>query len=121
MTNRELDEWIAEHVMGTELETLRLWKGCRESPQVLVEMCDQLPAYSSSIAAAWSVVEKLQAYNPFWGSPSHTGFDLSPTIDVGIEAVNGWTCNFGDDTTRVYAPTAPMAICLAAKKAIESQ
>lgn len=96
---RELDALIAEKVMGIP----------EDSPQMEF---DGPPAYSTDIASAWQVVEKLQAFNPFWNRAAFMDFDLSPTDP------KGWTCNFGDDNTREYADTVPHAICLAALKMV---
>lgn len=74
--------------------------------------CEAHPPYSTDIATAWEVIEKMIKYNPFWEQKNCIDFHLSPTSPPG------WTCNFGDDTTRVYADTAPEAICLAALRAV---
>lgn len=112
-SGRELDALVAEKVMGLKhVFNADLTEGWIDIDTV----CRSLPSYSTDIAAAWKVVEKLQAYNPFWDADGFMEFDLSPTS--GVDGERGWTCNFGDDNTRAYASTAPHAICLAALKAV---
>jgi hypothetical protein len=69
-----------------------------------------IPHYSTDIAAAWQVVEKMLKIGQ---------------VNVGYHklADPSWACRIfgleGDLTDiEVYAPTAPLAICLAALKAI---
>lgn len=73
---------------------------------------------STSIADAWEVVEKLMADN--W------------MLDMGWGKPDWWVCFFApDDIDRLAyrgeaeafsrAPTAPLAICLAALEAVENQ
>jgi hypothetical protein len=123
---RKIDALVAEHVFGhvvtyaaeedrhsAEDDGLRIVK------DQATAWFDIIPCYSSSIAVAWRVVEKLHEFNPFWGCGWGTydfpGIQLNPT--KGPNGEKGWMCNFGDDTTHEYADTAPMAICLAALKA----
>jgi len=88
---RELDALIAERVMG------EMWG-------VGPNLEDTLPHYSTQIADAWLVVEKMRPY-----------FEIY--CDGG-----GWVARFGwadAGTLAAYADTAPLAICLAALKAVE--
>ncbi len=80
---RDLDALVAEKVMG--------------------ETClFTAPAYSTDIAAAWQVVDKLHA--------------LSFYLEVGSA---GWMARFANiSATEASAATAPLAICLAALKAV---
>lgn len=90
-TSEPLDEW--RHQLG-------LW-------------CEPVPHYSTDIAAAWTVVERLEAMG--W-VVRVSQYQLNPTK---------WNCRFVPTTgemldTGAYvfddAPTAPHAICLAALK-----
>lgn len=58
-----------------------------------------IPRYSTDIAAAWEVVEKLRHLDPILSTDRCE-----------------WECGFGEGPTghSAYAPTAPLAICRAA-------
>jgi hypothetical protein len=66
----------------------------------------RIPEYSTEIAAAWDVVERLKHLEPEmrWHDENH-----------------GWYLNFSKKDLEgiPYAETAPHAICLAALKAVE--
>lgn len=104
---RELDALVAEKVMG--------WVCICERKHQLCPVHDSY--YSTDIAAAWQVVERLK----------HDGWNVS------IGGDNGWGCTFykvlvrGNDAftstwTESHGPinaeNAPLAICLAALKAV---
>lgn len=115
MTNRELDALVAEKVMGwmkTPGKVEQVW--VRPGGPVPFEDVYKVqpPNYSTDIAPAWEVVEKLIAYNPFWEENNCLQFLLTPT------APKGWCCNFGDDNTLAYGDAASHAICLAALKVL---
>jgi hypothetical protein len=125
IAGRELDALVAEKVMGLRRVTEYSEEfAYPHYPGDFVnsdghrvfssfdEPTHQLPKYSSDISAAWEVVEKFIKFNPFWEENDSLWFDLSPTKPPG------WYCNFGDSSTSVYADTAPLAICLAALKAV---
>ena len=111
----ELDALIAEKVMGFAVKlwphTDRLFVAERgNGTQIL------LPAYSTDIAAAWEVVEKL-------GERFHARL-LTPFIRSGD---NHYWCGFtplgmtgfnGRPDYEAVAETAPLAICRAALKAV---
>ena len=108
MTDRELDALVAEKVFGeliwpaTEARNVGIKRGKFH--------WDPLPAYSTDIAAAWEVVEKLTDY------PSYMDIQITYTASNGwfIEFSKGETsfssCNQDDELTR--------AVCLAALKAL---
>jgi hypothetical protein len=98
---RELDALVAEKVTG--------WPAARDAKAISEtgywtagdeRFIHGLPAYSTEIAAAWQVVEKLIAT----GDWCDFELDYEPTLL--------WCCG-----GKTYAPTAPHAICLAALKA----
>lgn len=67
------------------------------------ELLDELPYYSTDIAAAWEVVEKL---------------DLLSTLLLQKNSSGVWGV-WNEDTGQVhFGDTAPHAICLAALKAV---
>ena len=119
MTDRELDVLVAEKVMGELMPSppsdqdgdLAIAGSGRFSPRgawMVVSIYDEgdvprwepMP-YSTDIAAAWKVVEKLG----IWVCPSDNAH--------GWQA--GWYYNTDPgDTAGSYGDTAPRAICLAA-------
>lgn len=128
-TGRELDIVVAEKVMGwfwqnpfsqyAEVKLLvppigdkkRHWGGVYDNG-----IPDWLPNYSTNIADAWQVLEKLD---------SEFKVEIR-SIDDSCEFVeNKWTCSFKNKISakvcRVYAETAPHAICLAALGAMGYQ
>lgn len=107
---RELDAEVAERVMGWRVERQR-----GNSPW-LVKRPDhewsriEQHAFSTDIAAAWQVVEKMQADG--WGHKhlTHSQYAESPSVEwtfmqpgKGIRSI-----------VKAEAMTAPLAICLAA-------
>lgn len=101
---RPLDALVAERVMGlmahriTVNEALHLMtNGPRPGEPVPVRF------YSTDIAAAWEVVEKLHLC------------ELGMLVDG--EGSASWRCVFGGPAF-AEAHTAPLAICLAALKAV---
>lgn len=109
---RELDALIAEKVMGFETVNFK-----SSDPHEIIVTKDAegnmrmaVPFYSTDIAAAWEVVEKLR---DTWAIELH-GRD------------GAWSClvEEGDEVTAHFiaiaeADTAPLAICLAALKVVE--
>ena len=110
---RELDKLVAQKVMGAfvrqnekGLYDLVIPGGVNQVD--FVEADDALeasPPYSTDIAAAWEVVERL-------ADGSHGGFDC------GIDWDGGWWACFEEPGGNKYhvenQDTAPQAICLAA-------
>lgn len=74
---------------------------------------DGFPHYSTDIAAAWLVVEKMRTRSRFLHLMEHGSVVEGPPL---------WRCQFiGDDdgpSDCEFADTAPLAICLAALKAV---
>ena len=108
---RELDALVAEKVM--ECHLIRFINGlgnldirCGCSPDQHNEQdgacCGFLCDYSTSIDAAWEMVEKLAG-----------------TFRLEYEKYSGWNCELGLGSC--HADTAPLAICLAALQAVGSQ
>lgn len=109
MNNREIDALVAEHVMGLWLVDGGYVKGYFEiegikTPHKIVE----IPSFSTDIAAAWGVVERM-AQEGWLMSIFHCG-------SFGYRVVALTTTPESNDT---FATTdeAPLAICLAALKA----
>ena len=109
MTNEELraiDAEVHTKVMGGE---------CFEYNDFLCDgapgpypLC--VPDYSSNMQAAWLVVEKLYALK---GMP----------VQVSTHGAGGaaWVCEVGGLYAVANAPTAPLAICRAALRAVEGK
>lgn len=130
---RELDALIAEKVMGLEViksgaECSMFTPGARwvpggeyyELPVLLAvesgtdpaDVNDPyLAAYTTDIAAAWRVVEKLRAQGVY--------------LDVRSESAAYGVSGFDRSKNQIIAshrtPTAPLAICRAALAAVESE
>lgn len=108
---RELDALVAEKVMGLNIRPvvheyglspqLKLAPGSINYVGTYTEI-PEVPPYSTDIAAAWGVVEKLR----------ERGF--------GFSLNDGWIAWFlaGRSDWHADAETAPHAICLAALKAV---
>ena len=118
---RNLDVLVAEKVMG--------WKNISPhysktpwgtDPKHGMNWC-QLPSYSTYIVAAWEVVEKMASLD--WD------VNISLSSKLPSDDVERWYCEMtcGDDNAawrddfrfiQIWASTAPLAICLAALKAV---
>ena len=103
---RELDALVAERVMGLTLGTVgtQLYYEGNGSLEIL-------PRYSTDIAAAWEVVEKMHVVHGFEG---HNEFLL-----VCSDEDEAWYCEFPKPKWEdASANTPSLAICLAALKAV---
>ena len=124
---RELDELVAEKVlgwnvfMGTEIpESItmrdvpedrrhlkRVW--VRGGVRMACEECGDMPAFSEDISAAFRVVEEIRG----------CGFNVTIGFSWVFEA---WVCECSNIFTKKYYTkiefSQPMAICLAALKAV---
>lgn len=118
---RELDALVAEKVMGWTLGKPHLLHGYLMHGSVEIEcwegsLKDNVTQTkdswhpSTDIRWAWEVVEKLKRY----------GFELGYQFDESGELE--WDASFDmerhSEAHCVYAPTAPLAICKAALKAV---
>jgi hypothetical protein len=112
--SKEIDAMVAREVFGHKV-CLDFHDG-RNEPILVVgipnpyKLCPEVPPYSSDIAAAWLIVEKMRKH------------DWSVTIGQHIDL--SWRCKFTDDETLIEvistAPTASEAICLAALEAVNA-
>lgn len=109
---RELDALIAEKVMGLKLKR-------EDCNSYWIDSDGEEPAYptefSTDIAAAWEVVEKVNLFV----------FPLRGLWVSGSSDDEQYFCDFGDIATidgsyynAARATTAPHAICLAALKSV---
>ena len=117
-TEQHLDLLVAEHVMGWRKPTrpYQAWDRRPDVPGVILCRQHELPHFSTDIAAAWQVVEKLRE---------------RCTVDISVEHSVARVRVFrGDrydllpgavrDLAQVEARTAPLAICLAALQAVQA-
>lgn len=117
MNLREIDALVAEKVMGHTVEP-RL-------PGLSGEYWDDTDGgivsdYSSDIAAAWQVVEKFVEQVKADRNMEISfvmGFDGSHW-EAGIWKHDEWYLGGGGYVHEIKADTAPLAICLAALKAV---
>lgn len=104
--SRELDARIAEHVMGWT--DVRLYFANSGDPEALGTAPgngrEVVPDYSTDIAAAWLVVQKLGARG-FMMHKSVVGNYWRARFDIPVLAM---------EEPYVLAETAPLAICQAA-------
>ncbi|MCU5339312.1 hypothetical protein OCA10_08895 [Bacillus cereus] len=118
MNDKPIDELVAEKVMGwiKPPETSILKSMWVETPIGAVH--PQLPKFSTNIEDAWLVVEKLRSLKEINGEKVR----LMPKI-IGTEKPNLWACTVNDFLnykclSDVMNKSAPMAICIAALKAV---
>lgn len=106
MNLRDIDALVADHVIK-----YRGYKHCDDCYQEAV-----VPAYSSDIAAAWQVVEKVGPH--LKNGTLSIDFQVEWDLDMWRA---GWTWYGYDGPEWVYdarSESAPLAICLAALKAV---
>lgn len=119
---RELDALVAEKVMGLKVRKEKVPNG-HGHPAAHYDLVDfwygknedigHLPHYSTDISAAWKVMEKLKTLVK---SPGY--------VDVGTNNdKDGWSCELvrrsGEGgQPAIFAPTAPLAICLTALETV---
>ncbi len=117
MTDRELDALVAEHVFKLKLikpQSLWIQEGWFNESNKLIYPMPSLPHYSTNIADAWEVVEKMTKNNLHFklqqGFNQHTE---KPFVTVSFNEYNNghqWFC--------YEQESAPKAIVLAALKAM---
>lgn len=111
LPGRNLDALIAEKVMQFNIDP-------RDVCLCGLKFCEihgVYPHYSTDIATAWQVVEKLWAIR---------GRDFQ-NLEVARDLVIGWTCRLApgpgtcDPFVFAMGDTAPHAICIAALKTVK--
>ncbi|MDA1883092.1 BC1872 family protein [Bacillus cereus group sp. BY105LC] len=110
MNDKPIDELVAEKVMEwiKPPETSILKAMWVETPVGSVH--PQLPKFSENMQDAWLVVEKFD----FANVERVTGYgDAFYRVNISVAQIDG---TYSD--IEVKAPTAPMAICIAALKAV---
>ncbi len=116
---RELDALIAEKVFGKSEPDRGCMCSLRESCYVCNPFLKGIKPYSTDIAAAWEVVEKIKLNKSL-----HDGFTLTFDLEekrwrAGSLWWRGYEQAEWLEPNSAMAETAPHAICLAALKALE--
>ncbi len=116
---QHLDPLVAEQVMGWRKPSrpYQPWDKRPDVPGVMLCRQHELPRFSSDIAAAWQVVEKLRER-----------FAVEIHVDNSVARVRIFAGDRYDllpgavrDLAQVEARTAPMAICLAALHTVRAR
>lgn len=117
---RELDKLIQEKIFGLFVpDPVKHKDLTREQVFELMKDYDGIPRYSTDIAAAWRVVEKMADRLKHYRHS--TGDFTCRSFGPGFWEAE-WSDWFEDRGTVFYtakADTAPLAICLAALEAIK--
>ena len=127
--SREMDALVAEKVMGFHL--MRYINYPDREPVINPAMFPpdytdeqiRIPNYSTDIAAAWLVVEKMSELGWYFNIATTDPYDVTFSVDVRDERHGTWDEDGQEDgwiTHDVRANTAPLAICRAALKAVEN-
>ena len=110
---RDLDALIAEKVFGWKRIDPELFGWHDHDGDYMKKICD-VPFYSTSIEAAWEVVNNFESRE----------YDVQLILSHGEQV----KCRIGkmidilfNSSGFVYSDTAPHAICLAALKAVEGE
>jgi hypothetical protein len=118
---RELDALVAEKVMGwTDINGNAAAVGCGLNHN---KLWTRVPDYSTDIAAAWQVVEKLVAEGRSWTFGACKPGKRSAE-DINQGHMHGYHAGVKTDHYGVvpfywnYKDTMPLAICHAALKAV---
>ena len=110
--NRCLDTWVAEKVMRDNTDRF-IWKRYGKPDCIQSEEYGGPQEYSTDIAAAWQVVEKIKN-TPYL----YPQLRYSHSWVFGIWRNNPNTNKDYGWLAEVYADTAPLAICRAALLAV---
>ena len=105
MDNRDLDNWIATHIMGPPK-----WEESASSHSLRVELNYSVPRYTESISDAFQVVGKMK----------DKGFDFY--LHYRDATKDWWACFGKIENAVIYfeeGQNKELIICLAAKKAVE--
>lgn len=107
---RDLDALVAEKVMGTDVGDI-FYDATHQ------EIMPSVPSYSTDMAAAWQVVEHLLAKGRPLALQAPGSYDMNEEYHQFTRWMAGFSGGVGF-TEEVEADTAPLAICLAALKAV---
>jgi hypothetical protein len=123
---RELDLIIAEKVMNNLSEQIRIIEFFDKDSDLRTIEFPDIPNYSTDIAMAWEIVNKLAPSSIGNGNGYNPQFTLSldkETVDSKYwhaEFYDRWgTAKWTNPTCSSDGKSAPHAICLAALKTID--
>lgn len=119
---RELDALIAEKVMGWTWNEFTAWSpsGSRNAIQFKNDL-SWLPYYSTDIAAAWEVVEKIKQRSSIVVIHITNVSDADETeVEIYDKEENMKIGRSKDHTIFASGTSTPHAICLAALKIINN-
>ena len=133
---QELDALVAKRVMGlppekwyppcglyhqtddAEFDKGYGWSGwCYTCGTSIKDVPSLPPCYSTNIAAAWQVLEKMYAQTPHAKVLRIWKWDAFQ--DGRVHHRGPWACQYGEGHHFEYGDTAPLAISRAALRAIE--
>lgn len=110
VAGRELNAIVAEKVMGTVCVC--------GSNEIGAQCCNEFPNYSTEIADAWLVVGMLRQHH--WHLLMNDTMAAYRAVFFTTADTANWDRFSVSPTDRwAFAETAPLAICLAALKAID--
>ena len=108
-TKRDIEQWLLEHPIVCGKKT-RLGKWEHHKP------------YSTDIAAAWEVLEKMRERGLRPGvnllDSGWHGYFVDPSVVEDVVDVDGRSIAYHATAIHGYADTAPRAICLAALRSV---
>lgn len=106
-----MDVLVAEHVFGWYVDGRELCRRDKKPGDVFLgDVCEEIPAFSTDIAAAWQVVERLMDGN----LGCYLDSEFLPCPKLVYDRRGFWACSLC--WTHCYAvaaegETAPLAIC----------
>lgn len=117
----ELDAWIGRHVMGEKPIEVIVSHPSRMSAEALeagatCESVERWPRYSTSLAEAWRVVEKMRADGWEFGLMWRRGGEVEACFTLPLYAA-GVNTAYG----QMEHESPATAICLAARAAKEAE
>jgi len=107
---RELDALVAEKVMGWKPSMFSNYPWQLVPPDGDGSAVRQVPNYSTDIAAAWLVVERMCEF------PSYVSLGFGKWLQFRVDIATGAGREVMN--SRAFAKTAPLAICNAALAAV---
>lgn len=129
---RELNELVAEKIIGIPPSLINNWKECALHPSTLINRLDELPNYSTSIADAWKIIDiSGNIYWEFkreleWRNDGKNPPDQLPE-DTGTNTYGVWKyivipleVMIKDKKEYISYESMAHAICLASLKVIDA-
>ena len=127
MTPREIDALVAEKVFNQSVKWVEVldYQGKRKEPYLCESnegygASDEVDYYSTSIADAWEVIPNVKYRSAFTGEYAMDPITIAYQSNCNPNDFSRmvWTAHFRHSDSFAWSDTAPMAICLAALKAV---